>query len=82
MAVAGLLVLVTSQFRDQEFSAGSTSLTVSGYDYHPLEAAIGSLFRIKYPDDWTDEELYEFDWTVLKSQGDRFQKIDFNAIPS
>ncbi len=82
MAVAGLLILDTSQFRDQDFSAGSTSLLVSGYDYHPLEAATGSLFRIKYPDDWTDEELYEFDWTVLKKQVDRFQKIDFNAIPS
>lgn len=82
MAVAGLLILVTSQFRNQDFSAGSTSLLVSGYDYHPLEAATGSLFRIKYPDDWTDEELYEFDWQVLKKQVDRFQKIDFNAIPS
>ena len=82
MAVAGLLILVTSQFRDQDFSAGSASFSVSGYDYHPLEAAIGSLFRIKYPDDWTDEELYEFDWTVLKKEADRFQKIDFDAIPS
>ncbi|MBL3567098.1 hypothetical protein JMM59_19085, partial [Rhodovulum sulfidophilum] len=50
MAVAGLLVLISSQFRDQDFSAGSASLELSGSDYHPLEAATGSLFRIKYPD--------------------------------
>jgi hypothetical protein len=45
-------------------------------------ASIGSLFRIKYPDDWLDAECYDFDWTVLKTQKDRFEKIDYNAIPS
>jgi hypothetical protein len=81
MAVAGLLVLISSQFRNQDFTAGSDTLGVSGYDYHPMEPSIGSLFRIKYPDDWTDAELYDFDWTVLKGQSDRFEKIDFDAIP-
>lgn len=82
MAVAGLLVLLSSQFRDEDFSAGSTSLGLSGHDYYPMEAAIGSLFRIKYPDDWVEDELYDFDWTVLRTQGSRFEKIDFDAIPS
>ncbi|MGP8232622.1 MAG: hypothetical protein ACLQL2_08150 [Methylovirgula sp.] len=81
MAVAGLLVLISSQFHDQDFSAGPVSLALSGYDYHPMEASIGSLFRINYPDDWVDSELYEFDWTVLKNCADRFEKIDFDAIP-
>lgn len=79
-AVAGLLVLISSQFRDQDFTAGSEALGVSGYDYHPMEPSIGSLFRIKYPDDWTDAELYDFDWTVLKVQNDRFEKINFDVI--
>ena len=81
-AVAGLLVLISSQFRNRDFSAGSSSIALSGYDYHPMEASIGSLFRIRYPEDWADAELYEFDWTVLKNQKDRFEKIDFDAIPS
>ncbi len=81
MAVAGLLVLISSQFRDQDFSAGSEGLALSGYDYHPLEPSIGSLFRIKYPDDWTDDELYDFDWTVLKAENSRFGKINFDLIP-
>jgi hypothetical protein len=80
-AVAGLLVLISSQFRDQDFSAGSEALGVSGHAYHPMEPSIGSLFRITYPDDWTDAELYDFNWTVLKVQNDRFEKIDFDAIP-
>ena len=81
-AVAGLLVLISSQFQSQDFTAGPVLFASSGYDYHPMEASIGSLFRIKYPDDWVDDELYDFDWTMLKSQTDRFEKIDFNAIPT
>jgi hypothetical protein len=81
-AVAGLLVLISSQFCGQDFSAGPVTYAASGYDYHPMEASIGSLFRIKYPDDWLDDECYDFDWTVLKKQTDRFEKIDYDAIPS
>lgn len=82
MAVAGLLVLISSQFRDQDFTAGSQLRGLEGYDYHPMEASLGSLFRIKYPDDWTDDELYDFDWSTLKTQRNRFEKIDYDAIPS
>jgi hypothetical protein len=81
-AVAGLLVLISSQFRDQDFSAGSQALGLEGHDYHPMEASTGSLFRIKYPDDWVDAERYDFDWSVLKIQTERFEKIDYDAIPS
>ncbi len=81
MAVAGLLVLISSQFRNQDFSAGSTLLALSGSEYHPLEAATGSLFRIKYPDDWGDDELYDFNWEMLRTQKNRFQKFDYDAVP-
>jgi hypothetical protein len=80
-AVTGLLVLISSQFRDRNFSAGAATLGFSGYDYHPMAAATGDLFRIKYPDDWLEEEIYDFDWTVLKDEKDRFEKINFDAIP-
>jgi hypothetical protein len=84
MAVAGLLVLVSSQFRDKEFDAGPTLLSIgTGQDdFHSGEAAIGSLFRIVYPDDWTDEELYDFDWMMLRAQPDRFAKINYDAVPA
>jgi hypothetical protein len=45
------------------------------------EAATGELFRIKYPDDWLEEEMYDFDWVLLRNQNDRFEKINFDAIP-
>jgi len=81
MAVAGLLVLISSQFHKQDFDAGPQAVGFTGNEYYPMEASIGSLFRISFPDDWTDDELYEFDWMLLKTQADRFEKFDFDAIP-
>ncbi len=81
MAVTGLLVLISSQFRDRDFSAGPDLLSLSGRGFHEMEASTGSLFRIKYPYDWGDDEIYEFNWGALQNQTDRFGKIDFDAIP-
>jgi hypothetical protein len=80
-AVTALLIVLTSQFGKEEFSSGERGMTVSGYDYHFGEPAIGSLFRIKRPDDWTDDELYDFDWSVLRGESVRFEKIDYDRIP-
>lgn len=79
-AVAGLLVLLSSQFQDDEFSAGSVMLSVRGYDYHELSPALGSLFRIAYPTDWPDDEMYDFNWSTLKNDPERFQKFDYNTV--
>lgn len=79
-AVAGLLVLLSSQFETQDFSAGSDLLSVGGYDYHEFEPAIGSMFRIKFPDTWGEDELYDFDWQKLKDQEDRFQKFNYDEL--
>lgn len=81
-AVAGLLVLISSQFRDLTFSAGSMVLGLDqSYDYHPMEPATGGLFRIEHPSDWTDDERYDFDWSLLKVEKDRFDKFNYDAIP-
>lgn len=81
-AVAGLLILVTAQFKTVTFDAGPDHLIVGDGDYHAHEASIGELFRIKYPDDWQDDEIYDFDWPALRSEAQRFEKIDYDAIPA
>lgn len=78
-AVAGLLVLITAQFKDQEFSPGASLLSVEGHQ--AMEPATGSFFRIEYPSDWAANELYDFDWAALKQQAVRFQKFDYDAVP-
>lgn len=78
-AVAGLLVLLTAQFKDQDFSPGATLLSVGGHQ--AMEPATGSFFRVEYPSDWAANELYDFDWSALMTQADRFQKFDYDAVP-
>jgi len=79
-AVAGLLVLLSSQFRTETFSPASSSLAISGYEYYDGDSALGGFFRIDFPDDWSDDELYEFNWSELKDESHRFDKIDYDAI--
>ena len=79
-AITGLLVLLSSQFCTQEFSPASKALAISGYDYYDGIAALGGFFRIEFPSDWSDDELYEFDWQSLKNEADRFNRIDYNII--
>jgi len=80
-AVAALLIVVTAQFKTVTFDAGPDSLIMGAGTYHPYEHSIGELFRIKYPDDWSEDEIYEFDWSALKGQDNRFEKINYDSIP-
>lgn len=78
-SVAGLLVLLSSQFRTVDFSPGEESIT-AGNSYYSTEPALGGFFHIEFPIDWSDDEKYDFNWSDLKLQADRFQKIDYNRI--
>lgn len=78
-AVAGLLVLLSAQFRTEDFSSGATLLATEDGD-EEWGPAIGSLFRIKFPTDWTDADKYDFNWSTLKGEADRFQKFNYNSI--
>ncbi|MEM6451901.1 MAG: hypothetical protein AAF703_16490 [Cyanobacteria bacterium P01_D01_bin.105] len=79
-AVTALLVLLSSQFCTQTFLPESSGLAISGYEYYDGQAALGGYFRIVFPNDWADDELYDFNWTDLKNETDRFNKIDYDAI--
>lgn len=83
-AVAALVILVSAQFRGEEFGAGGRVIAASGLDYHPMEPAIGNLFRIEYPTDWPDNDIYEFNWIDLKNRSapsEKFDKFDYDAVP-
>lgn len=77
-SVAALIVVLSSQFKDLVFDARSDYLTLNSGPWQPT---IGELFRIKYPDDWSDEEAYAFNWSELKLQSDRFATINYATIP-
>jgi hypothetical protein len=42
--------------------------------------ALGNFFHIEFPNDWTDAEKYDFNWSDIKQQPDRFQKFDYDSI--
>jgi len=48
--------------------------------YREEEFGIGNYFTVKFPDDWTDDEKYDFNWTELEKEEDRFKKIDYDKI--
>ena len=80
-AFAGLCMLLSSQFCTMNFSTGDTVLTEGNVEgYFTGEFAIGGYLLIKFPSDWKDEELYDFNWSDLKNETDIFQKIDYDKI--
>jgi hypothetical protein len=74
-AVAGLLVLITSQFGSKSFSSGSTLLAVEGFDYYDYDSAIGDFFRIAYP---KYNEGYAISGDRNKFYDDDFKYIDYD----
>lgn len=78
LAVSGLLCLIHSQFRGEDFSPASIGIAVEGFDFYVMEASTGGVFRISEPTNWTEAELYNFDWSELKKKEERFQKYDYN----
>ena len=79
-AFSGLAVILSSQFRTEDFMPGGKSLGVNTDCYYDGGFGLGNFLIVDFPDDWRDEELYDFDWSKLKQENDRFSRIDYNGI--
>lgn len=81
-AMSGLLVILSSQFRTEDFSPAQVTLGINTDNYYEWmwTPAIGNFFRIEFPNDWKDEEKYKFDRSELKQENIRFQKINYDNI--
>ncbi|MBP4143215.1 hypothetical protein J3S90_15525 [Flavobacterium sp. P4023] len=82
-AFSGLCVLLTSQFRHVDFQPGPDNLQANGYSYFGDGFGgfgIGDYLMVDYPENWKEEEKYDFDWTKLKGETERFGKINYNDI--
>ena len=83
-AYCGLCVLLSAQFRHVDFRPGSDSIESVGYSYFGDDGiagfGIGDYLMVDFPDNWNDDEKYEFDWTQLKKENSRFEKIDYNNL--
>lgn len=78
-AVAGLLVMLTSQFLDNDFKPKHDFLVLGAGPGDGFNPAIGERFSIKYPD-VPEADRYDFHWPDLKGEADPFQNHDYNSM--
>ena len=78
-AFCGLVVVLTSQFLDNDFMQRAKNLTDEGPN-DGYEDAIGGYFRVKLPDDIPLGARYDFDWQSLKKNRNPFQKFDYDSL--
>lgn len=79
-AVAGLVVLLASQFQDNDDVSGEGYLLTDVLPGDGTARTIGGFFRIKYPTDWPKSEAYNFEWQKLQDISNPFAKINYDKI--
>jgi len=42
-----------------------------------MESGIGDYFRVAFPNDWSDDEKYDFNWRSIQNEKDPFQIFDY-----
>lgn len=79
---AGLFILLTSQFNTHSYEPGSTLLSLDSKDdfYPDGEFGIGDYLFVKFPNDWSEEEKYDFDWSVLKNEKVKYQLFNYDEL--
>ena len=75
-AVAGLVVLLSAQFLNEDFSPSAGFLALRG-SRDGLEDAIGGYFRVKFPVNWPTADRYDFTWPSIESDPDPFQNYPY-----
>ncbi len=74
-AFAGLSILLSSQFRTDDFQPGPALMALESSN-----CGIGDYLIIHFPGTWTEDEMYDFDWSELRKEKDRFQKINYDNV--
>jgi hypothetical protein len=75
-AVTGLGILICSQFLGEDFSPLDHLVMEGNND--GWDVVIGNYFCVKYPNNWDENELYNFNISDLTNQADPFQNFNFN----
>lgn len=73
-AICGLVVVLSSQFMDEDFSGAPVRIVAEDGD--PFEWAVGEYFKVQYPI-WPKKDRYSFNWRDLKDGADPFQNFNY-----
>jgi len=82
-SMCGLTAVITAQFFNNEYHPGPIGLAIEyeGYDSDDgMISAVGEMFRVGLPDDWPEEERYDFDWSEIKKLDDPFDEFDYSSF--
>lgn len=83
-AICGLVVLLSAQFMNETFSTSEKVLSLGtnlSYQHDPAwKKAIGGNFKIRYPESWNEDELYDFNWKDLSSTDSPVFEFDYNLL--
>ncbi|NVK45493.1 MAG: hypothetical protein HWE33_04240 [Rhodobacteraceae bacterium] len=78
-AVSGLAVLLSAQFNTGNLTGGGA--LVSGPDIpSDFDDAEWGPFRLCYPNDWEENEKYDFNWAELKKEENRYEKFNYDLV--
>ncbi len=75
LAASGLVVLLCSQFGTQNLSDTPRVRGISSGEDDYFTHCQSDIFKVKFPNDFSDDEKYNFDWTVLSKEKNPFQKL-------
>jgi hypothetical protein len=77
-AFCGLFALLSSQFRTEDFFPGESLMSFGSNGYYKGSFGIGGFLMVNFPKNWSEDELYEFNWSDLGKESVKFQKINYN----
>lgn len=78
-SVCGLVVILSAQFLQEDFIPSPVYLTALG-SRDGMESAIGEYFRVKFPNDWSEEEQYDFTHEDINNPDFQIEKFDYDNI--
>ena len=79
-AFCGLFVVLTAQFKDENYSTGPVLMSVSSRNsYYGVNFGIGGMLQAIFPE-WSEEEKYDVEWCDVCESSNRFRKFDYDSI--
>ena len=78
-SVSGLIAILSAQFWQEDFIS-SASFLVIGDSADGMNSAIGNYFRIRFPDDWPEEEKYDFTYEDINKPEFKIEKFNYKNI--
>jgi len=79
-AFSALVILISAQYLFEDFSPAPDLLQVNSGLSDGYDAAIGDYFRILFPRHLPPKERYDFNWQILQTDKDPFEKYDYDKL--